>query len=150
KFRSTLQTAIDGLNAFKWRGLRKLMTPGGRLLDVGCGRGTLVKLARRDGFEAFCLERSSGVGHDISGIIYKDLPECHFPDAHFQVVVLWHVLEHLRQPLDALQEIYRILRPGGWFSVAVPNFGGAQAQASGPHWFHLDLPRHLWHFRAAS
>lgn len=109
-----------------------------------------MQLARASGIEAYGIERSSPVGHTVPGIIYKDLPDCHFPDNHFQVVVLWHVLEHLRNPAETLQEIHRILKPGAWLSVAVPNYGGSQASASGPHWFHLDLPRHLWHFRLSS
>ena len=150
KFLSALQIAIDGLNSWKWRKLQRLLHPTGRMLDIGCGRGTLVKQARNAGYEAYGLERESPVGHSVPGILYKSLPECHFPDGHFQLVVLWHVLEHLSDPVSTLREINRVLAPGGWLSVAVPNYGGAQAKASGANWFHLDLPRHLWHFRPES
>ena len=150
KFLSPVETGIRALTWTKWRSVRGLLAPGARVLDIGCGRGTLVRMARDAGFESYGIERASTEEHALPYIFYKDLQECRFPDGHFQLVTLWHVLEHLRDPLASLREIHRILAPQGWFSVAVPNFGGAQAEAAGPHWFHLDLPRHLWHFRRRS
>ncbi|MBI2817780.1 MAG: class I SAM-dependent methyltransferase [Acidobacteria bacterium] len=147
KFLSLIEVGIAKFTSAKFDSLRKLLRPGERMLDVGCGRGTLLRLARQRGAEAYGVERQAPVGHSVPGVIYKTLPDCNFPGNHFQLVVLWHVLEHLTQPTQWLHEIYRILKPGGWLSVAVPNYGGAQANASGQHWFHLDLPRHLWHFR---
>jgi SAM-dependent methyltransferase len=150
KFLSPVQAAVSALVGWKWKKLRPLLGLGDRLLDIGCGRGTLVKLARDAGVEAWGIERLSSVGHQLPWVLDKSLPECKFPDNHFQLVVLWHVLEHLPDPLAALREICRILKPGGRLSLAVPNYGGAQARASGAQWFHLDLPRHLWHFRPST
>jgi SAM-dependent methyltransferase len=65
-------------------------------------------------------------------------------------VVIWHVLEHLHDPKGTLHEANRILRPGGRLVVAVPNLSSLQARWAGAGWFHLDLPRHLWHFPLAS
>ena len=150
KFLSPVQIGVDLLTRWKWRKLHALLNRGDRFLDIGCGRGTLLQRARAGGIEAYGIERPSPVGHSVPGVLYQSLPECHFPDNHFHVVVLWHVLEHLEDPAATLREIQRILRPGGWLSIAVPNYGGAQAEASGPDWFHLDLPRHFWHFRLSS
>jgi SAM-dependent methyltransferase len=150
KFLSPVQAGVSALAGWKWGKLRPLLGPGDRLLDIGCGRGTLVKSAREAGFEAWGIERSSSVGHQLPWVLDKSLPECNFPDNHFQLVVLWHVLEHLPDPLAALREICRILKPGGRLSLAVPNYGGAQAKASGARWFHLDLPRHIWHFNPST
>ena len=147
KFFSAAEAAVAALTRLKWRQLRPLLRPAGPLLDIGCGRGALLKLARASGIDAYGIERASPLGHSVPNVFYKDLAECSFPDNHFQLVVLWHVLEHLHHPAQTLREIHRVLKPGGWLSLAVPNYGGAQAQASGPHWFHLDPPRHLWHYR---
>jgi SAM-dependent methyltransferase len=65
-------------------------------------------------------------------------------------VLIWHVLEHLEHPRETLEEVHRILRPGGRLVVAVPNFASLQAEWSGAAWFHLDLPRHLYHFPLAA
>ncbi|HWP84067.1 MAG TPA: class I SAM-dependent methyltransferase [Terriglobia bacterium] len=146
KFAGLLEHGIRALTAWKWKRLRPLLAPGDRMLDIGCGRGTLVELARAGGVEAYGLERPFPGAPPTPHVLYRDLPDCEFPDGHFQLVVLWHVLEHLENPRAILQEIHRILRAGGWLSLAVPHFGGAQARASGRHWFHLDLPRHFWHF----
>jgi len=150
KFLSAVETGIAALTWMKWRSVRNLLLPGARLLDIGCGRGTLVRMARAAGYQAYGMERSSPPQHSLPYVYTKDLAECRFPDGHFQMVILWHVLEHLRDPRATLDEIHRIIEPQGWLSVAVPNFGGAQAETSGRHWFHLDLPRHLWHFRRRS
>lgn len=147
KFSGALEAAIAGLTWLKWRKLRAKLSRGDRLLDIGCGRGTLVRLARASGVEAFGVERETPGQASLPWVFYRELTECAFPGEHFHAVVLWHVLEHLKDPQQTLAEIHRILKPGGWLSLAVPNFGGAQAQTSGNQWFHLDLPRHLWHFR---
>jgi SAM-dependent methyltransferase len=146
KFAGAIEAAVTALTRLKWNRVRPWLGKDGRLLDVGCGRGTLVKLARAAGFEAYGLERHYPGAPPAPYVLYQDLADCGFPAGHFQAVVLWHVLEHLPDPVATLQEIRRVLKPGGCLSVAVPNVGGAQALASGAHWFHLDLPRHFWHF----
>jgi SAM-dependent methyltransferase len=150
KFVGPFEAAVAARNSLKWRTLRPLLRPGDRMLDVGCGRGTMVRLARASGVEAYGIERPAPGETPRPWVFYKDLAECAFPDGQFQLVILWHVLEHLQDPRQTLREVHRILKPGGWLSLAVPNFGGAQARASGSDWFHLDLPRHLWHFRRQS
>jgi hypothetical protein len=76
------------------------------------------------------------------------LEEAAYPEGSFDLVVLCHVLEHLSDPKATLEEIRRLLKPGGRLAVSVPNFSSWQARLMGPAWFHLDLPRHLFHFPA--
>jgi hypothetical protein len=61
-------------------------------------------------------------------------------------VVLWHVLEHVDDPVACLRRAAGWLRPDGVVLVAVPNVASLQARVAGPAWFHLDLPRHRTHF----
>jgi len=75
-----------------------------------------------------------------------DLASAHFPDDHFDAVVLWHVLEHVACPQSTIAEVARILRPGGVFLCGVPNFGSWEARLARDKWFHLDVHRHLNHF----
>jgi SAM-dependent methyltransferase len=82
--------------------------------------------------------------------IAPHLADARYPDAHFDEIIIWHVLEHLTDPHGTIREAHRILKPGGRLIVAVPNFSSAQARWSGSGWFHLDLPRHLFHFPLAA
>ncbi|HLQ45249.1 MAG TPA: class I SAM-dependent methyltransferase, partial [Planctomycetaceae bacterium] len=79
-----------------------------------------------------------------------DLREAAYPSQWFDAIVLWHVLEHLPDARATIQEVHRLLRPGGLLVVAVPNFSSWQARWAGCDWFHLDLPRHLIHFPVAA
>lgn len=140
----------------RWVGSRHIaylsrgLPPGGRILDVGCGRGVVLGPLADHGFEVHGVERtaSAAQGADPRALIRiaPCLADARYPDDHFDEVVIWHVLEHLDDPRGTVAEVRRILRPGGRLVVAVPNFSSAQARWAGPAWFHLDAPRHLFHF----
>jgi SAM-dependent methyltransferase len=69
-----------------------------------------------------------------------------FADKSFDLITITHVLEHIRDPHQMLADGIRLLKPGGVIAVAVPNIASWQARFTRGSWFHLDLPRHLWHF----
>jgi SAM-dependent methyltransferase len=71
-------------------------------------------------------------------------------DATFDCVTFWHSLEHMPDPLNALQLAAARLKPTGVLIVAVPDNGGVQAKLFGRNWLHLDIPRHLYHFHRTS
>ena len=150
KFRSAIEGLVRIVGARHAKFLASGLPRGARVLDVGCGRGaTLSALADR-GFETHGVELSAdaAVGADPRAQIRiaPSLAAAGYDAASFDAVLVWHVLEHLRDPVGALAEIHRVLRPGGRLVVAVPNFASWQARWAGPAWFHLDLPRHLFHF----
>jgi SAM-dependent methyltransferase len=74
------------------------------------------------------------------------LKDAEYPTGSFDQIIIWHVLEHVSDPVGTLREAHRILKPGGRLIVAVPNFSSLQARCTGAAWFHLDLPRHVHHF----
>lgn len=121
-----------------------------RILDVGCGRGTLLSAFANRGFEVHGFELSevaAAIPDKRAEVRFGgELSEARYPPDHFDLIVMWHVLEHLRHPDQTIQEIHRILKPGGTLVVAVPNFSSCQARWAKENWFHLDLPRHLYHF----
>jgi SAM-dependent methyltransferase len=130
--------------------LTRELRPGSRVLDLGCGRGVILGELADRGFEVHGVEISQeaarGADPRAEIRIASRLADAGYPAAYFDEIVIWHVLEHLLDPREALGEAHRILKPEGRLVVAVPNFSSWQARWSGSAWFHLDLPRHLWHF----
>lgn len=127
---------------------------GARILDLGCGRGVLLAAFLGKGFEAHGVEISeaavAGIDPRVKIRMAWHLQEAGYPADTFDQILIWHVLEHLPDPRATLEECRRILRPGGRLIVAVPNFSSLQARWAGAAWFHLDLPRHLFHFPLAA
>jgi SAM-dependent methyltransferase len=122
----------------------------GRVLDVGCGRGLLLREFQRRGWEVQGTELSgqaAGYARDVLKLPVQtgSLETIGFPAEHFDAITLWHVLEHLADPRVLLAEARRILKPQGVLLVGVPNFGGWEARFCRDKWFHLDVPRHLTH-----
>jgi 2-polyprenyl-3-methyl-5-hydroxy-6-metoxy-1,4-benzoquinol methylase len=123
----------------------------GRLLDVGAGVGLFVRHARDEGYDAQGIEVSSqavSIGTKALDIplLCGEFDSVMLPDAPFDIVTFWHVFEHLPRPKETLQKVHRILRPGGILIIAVPNFGSIQSRVFRGRWYHLDIPRHLFHF----
>ena len=127
--------------------------PGrGRVLEVGSGRGTLLAELVRRGWQAvgteYSVEMAQASFNNLGVKVFPapDLLQCQFESGSFEVVVCYHVLEHLPTPLETLSEISRIIHPKGLLIIAVPNFGGLVSRLSQKNWFALDVPRHLYHF----
>jgi SAM-dependent methyltransferase len=120
----------------------------GALADIGCGDGSFLLEARRTGWTVVGTEVSTVA--PASGLeIRRSIDELR-ERAPFDCITLWHSLEHLGNPVEALTDLTRILAPGGTLLVAVPDSRGWQARLFGRHWLHLDVPRHLYHFGLAS
>ena len=123
---------------------------GSKVLDIGCGRGVMLRALLDLGHEAHGVEitpeAASGADPGAQIRIAPELAKAGYEENAFDAVIMWHVLEHLPHPEQTLVEIRRILRPGGRLILAVPNFGSLQSQRTANDWFHLDLPRHLYHF----
>ena len=132
------------------RDSRKL-PPGGRILDVGCGKGEFVANLGDRGWQAQGVELSR-IAADYARekmeieVFNGELKDAGFPDGHFDLITLWHVLEHCHDPSGVLAETNRILRTEGRLLVSVPNFHSLQARVMKNDWYHLDTPRHLYHF----
>ncbi len=151
KFISTLERIVNWVTYSRAQWISRLTPPHSRILEVGCGRGLLLKALSELGYECHGTERSemaAARAYKTVGIkLYtKPLDECGFPENSFDLVTLWHVFEHMENPAATLAAVHRILKPGGKLILEVPNFSSWQSRLTGKHWFHLDLNRHLYHF----
>lgn len=123
----------------------------GRMLDIGCGRGRQLKYFKDRGWETWGTELSQTSAVFARNQLKLDicvgqLDHCGFKEDFFDVVSLWHVLEHLPDPEGALRQIERITKKGGLLFVSLPNFSSWQSRLAKNLWFHTDVPRHLYHF----
>jgi SAM-dependent methyltransferase len=123
----------------------------GSVLDIGCGPGFLLREFRDRGWEVHGTEfspQSAAHARDVLQlpISVGEISDLKFQDNSFDAIVMWHVLEHMIDPQSTVAHVARLLRPGGVFLCAVPNFGSTEARFARDKWFHLDVPRHLNHF----
>jgi 2-polyprenyl-3-methyl-5-hydroxy-6-metoxy-1,4-benzoquinol methylase len=158
KFVEPIQSGIGWFRRRRVRrALRLLREPDRprRALDIGCGDGEFLDGLQRLGWECHGTEltevtarRASAVpGLRIrTGALAADAYE----PGRFDVISLWHVLEHLHDPDRTLRDCARWLGDRGLLLLAVPNLESWQARAFGGAWFHLDPPFHLHHFAPRS
>jgi 2-polyprenyl-3-methyl-5-hydroxy-6-metoxy-1,4-benzoquinol methylase len=98
----------------------------GRLLDIGCGEGLFLKIAKQNGWqvegveisEFACREATKNLNQTVN---HGEVWEVGFDAETFDVITLWHVLEHGVDPLRTLKEARRVIKPEGLLLVAVPN-----------------------------
>jgi SAM-dependent methyltransferase len=150
KFQPLIEGLVRAVGERHISFLSRELPAGARILDVGCGRGVTLGALAEQGFKVHGLEISaeaaSGADPRVEIRIAENLKDAEYRTASFDQVIIWHVLEHMNDPAGTLREVHRILKPGGRLIVAVPNFSSLQARFTGAAWFHLDLPRHLFHF----
>lgn len=122
----------------------------GSLLDIGCGDGKFLKIMARNGWSVSGVETAFSSADTLDrekyNIYYGILKKNIFKNESFDVITMWQVLEHLGEPKEYLTTIYHILRQDGILVISIPNIDSFQARFSRSKWFHLDLPRHRWHF----
>lgn len=155
KFIKPIAMLVSFLQGGRARFTARYVPAGGRVLDVGCGNGGFLMQLKAKGFQvegtewsaqsAARIPRESGITVHVGDLLSLDLPE-HQCD----LITLWHVFEHLRDPHATLQAIHRLLKPDGTLILSLPNVESWQAQRFGAAWFHHDPPRHLFAFGVRS
>lgn len=131
--------------------LSRLQDKKGSLLDFGSGTGDFLLAAHRAGWKTFGVEpdegaRSRALQKDVHAV--ADLEA--LPGGVFDVITLWHVLEHLPEPGTMVRRLGSRLSGQGLMIVAVPNYRSFDAKYYGGFWAAYDTPRHLWHFTKPS
>jgi SAM-dependent methyltransferase len=123
---------------------------GRSVLEIGCGPGLMLEAFSRRGWQAFGIERNDAAAEAArrvagTGSVFTSIEELP-PGARYDLIVMFHVLEHIGEPLVLLRECARRLAKGGRLIINVPNFASWQSRFAGSKWLHLDVPRHLVHF----
>ncbi len=127
----------------------------GRILDVGCGPGKLLRVLREQGWDVYGVDFSplaveyARSKHNLN-VTLGELATAGYKDNFFDVVMFSHSLEHIYEPVETLREVHRILRPGGLLMICIPNAGSLEARVFGKWWVQWDVPRHLFHFTKAT
>ncbi len=119
----------------------------GKLLDIGAGTGDFLAVAKANGWDTTGIEPSEkarAIAMSKGVAFGGNLLEV--KDHSFDVITMWHVLEHVPDVEAEITELKRILKPDGVIVIAVPNFKSYDAKHYGIFWAAYDVPRHLWHF----
>ena len=147
RFADPVEWLVEGMRRWRIHRISHFVCKG-RALDIGCGSGRFLRVLRHSGWEVAGLELNDDTAtaaRTVHGLAVEASMEV-FEDKSFDLITITHVLEHIRDPQRMLAECARLLKPGGVIAVAVPNIESWQARLTRESWFHLDLPRHLWHF----
>jgi|SaaInlStandDraft_6_1057023.scaffolds.fasta_scaffold03622_7 2-polyprenyl-3-methyl-5-hydroxy-6-metoxy-1,4-benzoquinol methylase len=153
RFNPVLEKIIHSLTIRKRNRINNYISSG-RILDIGCGRGLFLNIMRSDGWSVMGYEfDEKSASHAINnyGIdVHTGVMDNQFEDESFDVVNVNHVLEHLKNPEQTLENCHRILKKNGLLVIAVPNIDSFQAKFGKDKWFQLDIPCHLYHFSSKS
>ncbi len=119
----------------------------GLLLDIGAGTGDFLLVAKENGWQTVGVEPSPrakkiAIGKGITFVEQIKSLE----NNSFDVITMWHVLEHVPDLDLQIQELKRLLKPNGTLLVAVPNFKSYDAKHYKQYWAAYDVPIHFWHF----
>ncbi|MBW6459687.1 MAG: class I SAM-dependent methyltransferase [Bacteroidales bacterium] len=134
----------------KWQMIRKIKSKG-KLLDVGCGTGYFADYMNRKGYDVTGVEadpKAKAFAEKEFGLEVfspEDFQEKKLTGP-FDVITLWHVLEHLHDFHLSMERIRKHLAPGGVLVIALPNGNAYDARHYKEFWAGYDVPRHLWHF----
>ena len=117
------------------------------LLDVGCGTGSFLTTCRQSGLQVLGVEPSP----QARAVVEKNKINVvatidDIADMHFDVITLWHVLEHIYDLRRTIEQLKSRLRENGTIFIAVPNRQSPDATHYREMWAAYDVPRHLWHF----
>lgn len=126
-----------------------MLSPG-RMLEIGCASGSFLHRMAGKGWHVAGIEFSEhaataarSLGYPVHAGGFESAPP---PDEPYDLVVGWMVLEHLHDPIAALERLRQWVRPGGWLIVSVPDTSAIEFKIFKETWYGLHLPNHLYHF----
>jgi 2-polyprenyl-3-methyl-5-hydroxy-6-metoxy-1,4-benzoquinol methylase len=139
----TLQKKLSLINSFN--------SSEKKLLDIGSGTGDFLSTCKKKGWNVFGVEpnkEARTISEDKNVTAVTDL--LLLKEDRFDVITLWHVLEHVENLLEYIEILKTKLKPDGVILIAVPNYKSFDAKHYKEYWAAFDVPRHLWHFSQES
>jgi 2-polyprenyl-3-methyl-5-hydroxy-6-metoxy-1,4-benzoquinol methylase len=143
-----LKQKLKLINSFNSEGLK--------ILDIGAGTGDFLKTCSDNGWEVSGVEPSSKARsiaqkkvEKNKGSFFENIKELKKEEGvflGFDVITMWHVLEHVPNLDETIFDLKKLLKPEGTIVIAVPNFKSYDASYYKQFWAAYDVPRHLWHF----
>ena len=146
----TIKQKVNLINSFK--------TEEKSILDIGCGTGDFLLACKNNGWTVFGVEPNS----KAKSITLKKIKSNNIEDSienlfnvqnniqQYDVITMWHVLEHVPNLTEYISNLKKLLKPNGTLIIAVPNYKSYDAQYYEKFWAAYDVPRHLWHFSQKS
>ncbi|WP_299900344.1 class I SAM-dependent methyltransferase [uncultured Aquimarina sp.] len=131
----------------KVRLITELNNQPGILLDIGAGTGDFLMQAQKQKWDVIGVEPNDQAKEQAKkkGVLLETTTS-NLSSNNFDVITMWHVLEHVPDLSAQIKELKRLLKPNGHLIIAVPNFKSYDAEYYNSHWAAYDVPRHLWHF----
>lgn len=127
--------------------INSLQPQKGKILDIGAGTGEFLSVAKNDGWQTIGVEPSERAKSIAKNKGVSFVEETGELESHsFDVISMWHVLEHVPDLDKQIKELKRLLKPSGTLIIAVPNFKSFDANHYGKFWAAFDVPIHFWHF----
>jgi 2-polyprenyl-3-methyl-5-hydroxy-6-metoxy-1,4-benzoquinol methylase len=127
--------------------INSLQPNKGRILDIGAGTGDFLSVAKNNGWQTIGVEPSDKAKAIAKNKGVSFVEETRELENHsFDVISMWHVLEHVPDLDKQIKELKRLLKPTGTLIIAVPNFKSFDAKHYGKFWAAYDVPIHFWHF----
>lgn len=122
----------------------------GKILDIGCATGEFLRVFAQNNWDCTGIEPNedarNAAAENYGLRVFPEDALGQLPEHSFDVITLWHVLEHVPFPDERMQQLKKLLKPDGVLFVAVPNCQAFDAQIYQAHWAAYDVPRHLFHF----
>lgn len=140
-FRNIFQKRYDTMSSY-------FKSPG-RVLDIGASTGTMLDIFKSFGWKTYGVEPSESykIAQNKGHFIYHSpFEEAKLQKNFYDLVIINHTLEHVASPPEVLEKIQKVLKPGGYVYIDVPNFDSISRRIAGQNWKYLLVSEHIHHF----